>query len=132
MKIITYIALILLITTLMGCSTNPSNVKLTTNTVPVAVPLVYSPAPPTVTRPDLPHLSIKPEDEKVDGKIVQAYAGSVEALLGYSKQLEKIIQNYKSINEAYTAMRQKLIEDWKKQTGKDITIPDPTIPKPAP
>ncbi len=131
MKIISTLTLILLFATLAGCATD-SHVDLTTHTIPVAVPLVYSPAPPATVRPELPHLTIKPEDEKVDGKVVQAYAGSIEALLGYSKELEKVIENYKSINEAYAAVRQKLIDDWKKKTGVDITIEDPTIPKPTP
>lgn len=116
---------------LAGCATT-HGVDLTTKTIPVAVPLVYSPAPVAIPRPELPHLLLTPEDAKVDGKVVQSYAASVAALLGYSKQLEKELANYKDINDAYAALRQKLIEDWKKNTGVDITIADPTLPKPAP
>lgn len=110
---------------LAGCCTTPT---ITTKTVPVAVPLIYSPAPPVVARPELPHLTIKPQDEKNDGKVVQAYAASVEALIGYSEQLEKIVAQYAKINKAYAVQRDKLIKSWKDRTGQDITVPDPTVP----
>ncbi len=119
--------LVLLTLVLAGCATT-DNVKLTTKTVPVAVPLIYSPLPPVVARPDLPHLLITPADAKVDGKVVQAYAASVKALLDYSEQLELIISNYKNINDAYAQLRAKVIADWKTNTGVDITVPDPTLP----
>lgn len=115
----------------IGCATT-RDVKLVTKTIPVAVPLIYSPAPPVVTRPSLPHLTITPSDSKIDGKVVQAYAGSVEALIGYSEQLEDIIAQYKDINNAYATLRAKLITDWKTNTGTDITIEDPTVPKTVP
>lgn len=116
---------------LVGCATT-DKVVLTTKTVPVAVPLIYSPAPVAIARPALPHLTISPTDEKVDGKVVQAYAASVEALIGYAKELEKELDNYKQINDAYAQLRAKLIADWKNNTGVDITIADPTVPKTAP
>ncbi len=113
---------------LAGCASTNHNVTLTTKSVPVAVPLIYSPLPPVVTRPNLPHLTISPTDDKIDGKVVQSYAASVEALIGYSEQLEDIVAQYKQINEAYAALRAKLITDWKTNTGVDITIADPTTP----
>lgn len=116
---------------LAGCATT-HDVKLTTKAIPVAVPLIYSPAPPVISRPDLPHLTMSQPDQKVDGKVVQAYAASVEALLDYSKQLEQIVANYKDINDAYATLRSKLVADWKANTGVDITIPDPTLPTTAP
>jgi len=108
------------------CSTD--KVVLTTKTIPVAVPLIYSPAPPVVPRPDLPHLSLSAADQKVDGKVVLAYAASIEALIGYSEQLEQIIANYNDINAAYATLRTNTIATWKTNTGVDITIPDPTVP----
>lgn len=116
---------------LAGCATT-DKVTLTTKTIPVAVPLIYSPAPVAIPRPTLPHLAISPADERVDGKVVQAYAASVEALLGYAKEMEKELANYKDINDAYAELRTKLIADWKTNTGVDITIADPTVPKTKP
>ncbi len=119
---------ILLIIAALGitsCATT-HDVKLITKTEPVAVPLIYSPAPPVIARPDLPYLLLTPTDEKVDGKVVQAYAASVEALIGYSEQLESIVAQYKDINASYTTLRDKLVADWKTNTGTDISIPDPT------
>ncbi len=117
------LALVVLSVTLCACATT-HNIKLTTTTVPVAVPLIYSPAPPVVARPSLPYQTMSPADQKVDGKVAQAYAASVEALLGYSEQLELIISQYKDINQAYAQLRTKLIEDWKTKTGTDITVPE--------
>jgi hypothetical protein len=131
MKNILKLAAVVAIFALAGCATT-HGVKLTTNTIPVAVPLIYSPAPVAIPRPELPHLTLTPEDGKVDGKVAQAYAASVAALIGYSKELEKELDNYKKINEAYGDLRKKLIEEWKQNTGKDITIADPTIPKTTP
>lgn len=110
---------------LSACATT-RDVHLVTKTIPVAVPLIYSPAPPVVVRPDLPHLTIVTVDQKVDGRVVLAYAGSIQALIGYSEQLEDIIAQYKTINDSYAQLRTKLIADWKTNTGTDITIADPT------
>lgn len=131
MKNIAKFFIIFIFISIAGCATT-KDVKLTTNTIPQAVPLIYSPAPLAIPRPDLPHLSISEEDQKSDGKVVQAYAASVAALLGYAKELETELANYKDINEAYTALRNKLIAEWKTKTGVDITIPDPTLPKSTP
>lgn len=131
MKNIAKFFIIFIFISIAGCATT-KDVKLTTNTIPQAVPLIYSPAPLAIPRPDLPHLSISEEDQKSDGKVVQAYAASVAALLGYAKELETELANYKAINEAYTALRNKLIAEWKTKTGVDITIPDPTLPKSTP
>lgn len=117
---------VLIILSLAGCC--PQNkITITTKTVPVAVPLLYAPAPPVLARPTLPHLTISPTDEKVDGKVVQSYAASVEALIKYAEELEKITANYKNINDAYASLRAKLIEEWKANTGVDITVEDPTV-----
>lgn len=125
------LVLLLVCVVLAGCATT-DKVTLTTKSVPVAVPLIYSPAPPVIPRPDLPILTVPAADQKVDGKVAQAYAASVEALLGYSKQLEQALANYGDINTAYAGVRDKLVADWKANTGVDISIADPTIPvKPA-
>lgn len=120
------LALIATAILLAGCATT-QHFQITSKTIPVGVPLIYSPAPPTVNRPQLPITTIQKTDS--DGVVVKKYAASVQALLGYSEQLEKIVQNYKNINQAYSVQRQKLIEKWKQKTGTDITVPDPTLPQ---
>lgn len=133
MKTINKLLVIVTALCLSACATT-DNVKLTTRTQPIGVPLIYSPSPPKIDRPDLPHLKLTPDDTKVDGKVVQAYAASVQALLGYSEQLESVISNYKDINDSYAQVRAKLVADWKASTGVDITVQDPTqktVPAPT-
>jgi hypothetical protein len=137
-KLLKTLGILIVVATFAGCATT-KDIKLTTTTVPVAVPLLYSPAPPDITRPDLPHLHMTPADEKIDGKVVQAYAASIQALLGYTTQLETIVAQYKDINQSYAGLRQKLIEDWKTKTGTDISVPEtpalstlPTTPTKTP
>ena len=115
---------------LTGCCA--PNAVITTKCVPVGVPLIYSPMPPVIERPVLPHQVITPDDEKSDGKVVESYAASLQALIGYAEQLEQVIAEYKRINQAYAVLRDKLIKDWKDQTGVDISVGDPTLPSTKP
>lgn len=105
---------------LAGCATTP---KLTCNVKPVAVPIVYSPAPPVVARPVLPITTITKTDS--DGVVVKKYAASVQALLGYSKQLEDIINQYQNIHNSYGALSSQVASDWKAKTGTDLQVPPP-------
>lgn len=131
------IALVFVIT-LAGCATNPNKITITSDIKPIAVPIVYSPEPPVVTRPDLPHLTITPDNEKIDGQVVKTYAASIQALIGYSEQLEDIIAQYKTIHDDYNTLASKVASDWKEKTGTDLQIPpapDTTVtakPVPAP
>lgn len=108
---------------LAGCASNPNRINITSNVKPIAVPIVYSPAPPVVERPTLPHLVMTPDQVLSDGEVVKAYAASVAALLGYSKQLESIVKQYKDIHDSYSALASKIAEDWKAKTGTDLQIP---------
>ena len=121
-----YLTTIIAICMLAGCATT-QHVQLVTKVQPIAVPLIYSPAPPVVTRPVLPIDTIKPTDSP--GVVAKKYAATIQALIGYSKELEKIVGNYQHINQAYASVRKQLIAKWKKKTGKTLTIPDPTLPK---
>lgn len=119
--------LILLAALMLASCATTQHVKLVSRVEPIAVPLIYSPAPPKISRPTLPITTIKPTDS--DGVVVKKYAATIQALIGYSEELEKIVQNYQHINQSYSVVRKKLIEQWKKKTGKNLTIPDPTLPQ---
>lgn len=106
---------------LTGCATP---LKITTQTIPQAVPIIYSPAPPVVVRPALPTDSITPQTS--DGDVAKDYAATVQALLGYSTQLEDIIAQYKNIHDAYATLQSQIAADWKAKTGTDLVIPPQT------
>ena len=106
---------------LAACATNPNKITITSDVKPIAVPIIYSPEPPVVTRPDLPHTTVAASD--ADGIVVKKYAASVEALLGYSEQLEDIIAQYKNIHDQYGALASQVASDWKEKTGTDLQIP---------
>lgn len=106
-----------------GCKTVPPSI--TTQTIPVAVPLLYAPEPRPLDRPELPHLAMTPEDVAVDGKVVQAYAATIETLLGYSVELETELDYYRLVYQSYAALREKVIADWEARTGETITIENP-------
>lgn len=132
-KILTFIAIV----ALTGCATNPNKIDITSNVKPIAVPIVYSPAPPVVERPTLPHLTMTPEQVASDGEVAKAYAASVAALLGYATQLEDIVKQYKDIHDSYGTLASKIAEDWKAKTGTELQIPTPpdttvTVKDPVP
>lgn len=105
---------------LAGCASNPN--KITSDVKPIAVPIIYSPAPPTVARPELPHSTVSAADS--DGMVVKKYAASIEALIGYSEQLEAIIKQYQDIHNSYSQLASHVAEDWKAKTGTDLQIPN--------
>lgn len=71
---------------LAGCgSTMPRVVE-----VPVAVPI---PEPPKKTRPPLTISILKPDSPP--DVVIRAYASSLEALAGYAKELETILDGYR-------------------------------------
>jgi len=117
---------------LAGCATT-QGIKLTTQTVPQAVPILYCPAPPALTRPTLPIQHLSDADMNNDGLLAKAFAESVEALIGYSEQLEDITGQYKNVSDSYATLKAKIAADWKAKTGEDLVIPDQdkTITVPA-
>lgn len=114
---------IIAILVLAGCATTPNKITITSDIKPIAVPIVYSPEPPIVTRPTLPHLVMTPEQILSDGEIAKAYAGSIQALIGYAEQLEDIVAQYKKIHDSYTDLAGKVASDWKEKTGTELQIP---------
>ncbi len=68
-----------------GCAHAPPAVE-----IPVAVPCQ---APPQVVRPHLPISDLRAADSP--DNVVRAYAVSVEALIGYAKELETILSGYR-------------------------------------
>lgn len=117
------ILILITVLTLSGCGVLKTKPNITTDVKPIAVPIVYSPAPPVVARPELPHQTITPEKLKIDGEVVKSYAASIQALLGYSEQLEAIIAQYGTIHDAYAEKAAQLVADWKAKTGTDLKIP---------
>lgn len=69
----------------LGCAHAPQVVN-----VPVAVPC---PAPPAIARPHLPIASLRKDDPPA--AVMRAYAATVEALSGYARELEAILQGYR-------------------------------------
>lgn len=68
-----------------GCASAPRVVEL-----PVPIPC---PAPPETTRPHLPIADLHDGDSP--DNVVRAYAASVEALLGYARELETLLSGYR-------------------------------------
>lgn len=128
-KLVTLVAVLVL----AGCASNPNKINITTDVKPIAVPIIYSPAPPVVTRPDLPHLSVATTDP--DGVVAKKYAASVEALIGYAEQLEDVMKQYQTIHDSYSTLASQVATDWKAKTGTDLQIPaqptDTVTAKPA-
>lgn len=80
---------LLIVALLSGCASSlPRTVE-----VPIAVPC---PAPPEIARPRLTIGKLKPESSPAE--VERAYAESLEAIAGYAKQLEKILNGYRSDN----------------------------------
>jgi len=116
-KLVTVVAILLL----TGCATGPRRIQITSDVKPIAVPIIYSPAPPVVARPDLPHSTIVAADS--DGEVVKKYAASVEALIGYTEQLEDIVAQYKKIHDSYGTLASQVASDWQAKTGTVLQIP---------
>ncbi len=70
---------------LAGCAHTPPVVQ-----VPVAIPC---PAPPATIHPYLPIADLR--DGESPDNVVRAYAASVEALIGYTRELETLLSGYR-------------------------------------
>jgi len=122
--------ILLAVLALAGCA---STCNITTKTVPIAVPIMYSPAPPVVARPVLPTDSLTATS--ADGDVAKAYAADVQALLGYSLELESIVAQYKTISDKNANVAAQAAANWKAKTGDTLVIPAQTttvtVPAPA-
>jgi len=91
---------------LVSCGSNPIKVKCEAKET--FVPILYSPAPPTIKRPDLPIHRITNEQLKNDGIVAKYYKATIKTLIGYSKEMEKALAEYDKINKAYKAEEDKI------------------------
>ena len=77
---------------LAGCAAEP-----VIRTVEVEIPVaVDCPAPPAIARPALPIAGLTPDSQPAD--VLRAYAATVEALMGYSLELEGVLDGYRETN----------------------------------
>ncbi len=97
---------------LTGCASDP--IKFNTSVKETFVPIIYSPAPPVIERPELPIHKISAEQLKEDGEVVKFYKATIKTLIGYSKELKKALYEYNKINKSYKAQEDKLKEKFKK------------------
>ncbi len=94
---------------LAGCAgTQP--IKINTMVKETYVPIMYSPAPPAIPRPDLPIHQMTDAELKQDGMVVKYYKATIKTLIGYSNELKKALDEYGDINEAYKAEADKIKE----------------------
>lgn len=93
---------------LSGCGGQP--IRFTTDVKETLVPIVYSPAPPEITRPELPIQQMTDTDLDSAGVIVKYYKATVKTLIGYSQELEKALGEYDKINKAYKEQENSLRE----------------------
>ena len=84
--------------TLSSCSLLPKR-DITTQTVKVKVPVLYSQPPPLITRPDLAIHEL-PNGARDDyAQIARYYKITVIQLLNYAEQMEAVLDNYQLISE---------------------------------
>ena len=94
------ITLLLSVVLLSGCMSwlNPpkpvfvKQIEIQEVDVPI---IVRPPSPPVLTRPELPVYDLREEDIEQPGVVVQRYRATVKALLGYTAELEAIINGYR-------------------------------------
>jgi hypothetical protein len=91
---------------LVGCGSAP--IKVNTEVKETLVPVLYSPAPPVIKRPELPIHQMTGEQLKEDGEVVKYYKATIKVLIGYSEELRKALGEYDKINKAYDEERKKL------------------------
>ena len=94
---------------LTACVSTPIKVK--TEVQETLVPVLYSPAPPIILRPELPIHQITDEELKEDGMVAKYYKATIKTLLGYSQELEEALGEYGKINKAYEEERKNVEAD---------------------
>lgn len=83
---------------LSGCGTFGKR-ELVTQTIKVQVPVLYSPEPPVLTRPDLAIHELPAGARNNYAQIARHYKITVIQLLNYVEQLEIVLDDYKLISE---------------------------------
>jgi len=102
-KIISIAAVLLL----MGCAGNET-IDINTDVKELKVDVLYCPAPHEVARPELPIHQMTPEQKKNDGEVAKHYKATIKTLMGYSKELEKVVDKQKEINTEYEKKKKEL------------------------
>lgn len=81
---------------LVGCAT-PSAPVCVPETIEVKVPVpVPAPQPPVLIRPQLAIYMLTDTDKQDPGKVAQYFEATVKQLIGYSIQLETILDGYRT------------------------------------
>lgn len=106
-------AIIGLVLALTACG--PGTVKLRTEVQQVYVPLLYCPAPPSISRPALAIHDLTAEDANDPGKVVIHYKATVKQLEGYVTELETIVKQYDKSNAEYEELRKRFEATWKEE-----------------
>lgn len=96
------IILICLIALTSACSILPER-RITTETITVQVPVLYSIEPPVLTRPDLAIHELSEGTREDFAFIVRSYKTSISQLLGYIETLEAALDNYGVISDTLDA-----------------------------
>lgn len=95
---------------LTGCPKTP---MIRTEVQEVFVPIMHCPAPPEVERPDLAIHNMTPEQKQHSGEVVKHYKATIIQLLGYSQELEQILDAYEEGSQSYDEIRDELYEKLK-------------------
>jgi len=85
---------------LIGCF-GRETIDINTHVIEQKVEILYCPAPPEITRPELPIHQMTPVQEQNDGEVVKHWKATVLLLMGYTKELETIVDKQKEINKVY-------------------------------
>ena len=96
----------------MGCTSR----SIKTDVQETFVPILYCPAPPTITRPDLPIHQMSPNQIASSGELVKHYTATIIVLQGYAQELEQTLEQYNITNRAYDQLRDQLINRTKPTT----------------
>ena len=93
---------------LFGCACNKETIKIKTEVQIQKVDILYCPAPPEIARPVLPIHQMTPVQKQNAGEVAKHYKATVKTLMGYSKELEKVVDKQKEINTEYEKKKTEL------------------------
>jgi len=93
--------------TLFGCAGNET-IDITSHVIEQKVEVLYCPAPPEIARPELPIHQMTPKQRNNAGEVAKHYKATVKTLIGYSKELEKVVDKQKEINTEYEKKKKEL------------------------
>jgi len=77
-----------------GCASTPT---FKTQVVEIRTPVLYSPRPPILDRPDLIIHELSVAERRDPGTVAKYYKATVLQLLGYTEELESVLESYKVI-----------------------------------